>query len=73
MPPMSSAAAKVARLREKMRAAGLRPVQFWVPDTRLEGFAADLRMQCLAHRGDAAETDVLRMTEAAAAQVEGWH
>ena len=73
MPPMSSAAAKVARSGEKMRAAGLRPVQFWVPDTRLEGFAADLRMQCLALRGDAAETDVLRMTEAAAAQGEGWH
>lgn len=73
MPPVTSAAAKVARSREKMRAAGLRPVQFWVPDTRLEKFAADLRMQCLALRGDAAEADVLRMTEAAAAQVEGWH
>ena len=38
---------KVARSRERMRAAGLRPVQFWVPDTRLASFAADLRRQCL--------------------------
>jgi len=39
---------KVTRSRERMRVAGLRPVQVWVPDTRLASFAADLRQQCLA-------------------------
>ncbi|MEY2341689.1 antitoxin MazE family protein [Acidithiobacillus sp. IBUN Pt1247-S3] len=29
---------KVARHRERMRAAGLRPVQFWVPDSRSPEF-----------------------------------
>ena len=31
-----------------MRAAGLRPVQIWVPDTRAPGFAEEMRRQCLA-------------------------
>ena len=63
---------KVARSRQKMRDAGLRPVQFWVPDTRLEGYAAELRLQCLALKGDPGETEVLHMTTEAAREVEGW-
>jgi Protein of unknown function (DUF3018) len=61
--PMASAedsAQKVARSRERMRAAGLRPVQFWVPDTRQPGFAAEVQRQCLALRGDAAQADAPR-------------
>jgi hypothetical protein len=63
---------KVTRSRERMRAAGLRPVQFWVPDTRLASFAADLRRQCLELNGAASEAEVLGFTEEAAGQVEGW-
>ncbi len=37
---------RVARRRDKMRAAGLRPVQIWVPDTRQAAFAAECRRQC---------------------------
>jgi hypothetical protein len=37
---------RVKRRRDKMRAAGLRPVQIWVPDTRAPGFAAECRRQC---------------------------
>ena len=33
------------RRREKLRAAGLRPVQIWVPDTRAEGFAEECARQ----------------------------
>ena len=33
------------RRRDKLRAAGLRPVQIWVPDTRHEGFAAECGRQ----------------------------
>ena len=63
---------KVARSRERMRAAGLRPVQFWVPDTRLASFAADLRRQCLELNGAPREAEVLGFSEEAAGQVEGW-
>lgn len=63
---------KVARHRERMRAAGLRPVQFWVPDTRSPEFVAQLSRQCQSLKGDAAEAEVLRFTEEAASHIEGW-
>ena len=63
---------KVARHRERMRAAGLRPVQFWVPDTRAPEFAAEMRKQCQSLKGDPAEVDALRFAEEAATHVEGW-
>ena len=72
MPSGHESTAKVARHRERMRAAGMRPVQFWVPDTRSPGFVAQVRQQCQNLKGDPAEADVLRFTEAAATQVEGW-
>jgi hypothetical protein len=72
MPSIHDATAKVARYRERMRAAGLRPVQFWVPDTRSPEFAAQVRQQCQNIKGDPAEADVLRFTEEAATHVEGW-
>ena len=31
--------------RARMRAAGLRPIQLWVPDLKAKGFAAKLRRQ----------------------------
>jgi hypothetical protein len=55
-----------------MRAAGLRPVQFWVPDTRSPEFVAEVRRQCLALKGDPAEAEILKLTEEAASLVEGW-
>jgi hypothetical protein len=63
---------KVARSRERMRAAGLRPVQFWVPDTRAPQFALELQRQCRELRGSATEAEVLRFTEEAASQISGW-
>ncbi len=39
-------AERVQRRRDKLRAAGLRPVQIWVPDTRAPGFAAECARQC---------------------------
>ncbi|AUS41300.1 DUF3018 domain-containing protein [Ralstonia solanacearum] len=68
----STLESKVARHHKRMRAAGLQPVQFWVPDTRSPEFAAQLRKQCQSLKGDSAEVDVLRFTEEAASQVEGW-
>ncbi len=64
--------AKVSRSRNRMRAAGLRPVQFWVPDTRAVGFAAEVSRQCQALKGDRQETEVLRFLEQAGEHIEGW-
>jgi hypothetical protein len=63
---------KVARHRERMRAAGLRPVQFWVVDTRTPEFVAHIRQQCQSLKGDSAEADILRFTEEASSHIEGW-
>ena len=40
-----SRAERVARRRAKLRAAGLRPVQLWLPDTRSPQFAEECRRQ----------------------------
>ncbi len=42
---MPSNAERVQEARDKLRAAGLRPVQLWLPDTRAPGFAADAARQ----------------------------
>ena len=72
MPPVPSSIDKVTRSRERMRAAGLRPVQFWVPDTRLPGYAAEVRMQCLAIKGDSHVAETIEFAEEAVSQIEGW-
>ena len=38
-------AQRVQRRRAKLRAAGLRPIQIWVPDTRIVGFAEECARQ----------------------------
>ena len=38
----------MATYRQRMRAAGLRPVQIWVPDTRAPDFAEKCRRQARA-------------------------
>jgi hypothetical protein len=43
-----STAERVQEARDKLRAAGLRPVQVWLPDTRAPGFAEEVRRQCRA-------------------------
>ncbi|MGO4439791.1 antitoxin MazE family protein [Rhizobium sp. RAF56] len=39
---------RVQKRRDALRAAGLRPVQIWVPDTRRPGFADECRRQARA-------------------------
>ena len=39
---------RVRKRRDALRAAGLRPVQIWVPDTRHPGFAEECRRQARA-------------------------
>jgi hypothetical protein len=58
-------ARRVQRRRDKLRAAGLRPVQIWVPDTRAAGFAGECARQAR----------LIRASEAAEgrAEDEAWH
>jgi hypothetical protein len=60
--PMSRAE-RVARRRAKLRAAGLRPVQLWLPDTRGAEFAEECRRQ--SRRIVDSETDASRVEDEA--------
>ena len=42
---MTPVSQRVEKRRKAMRLAGLRPVQIWVPDTRLEGFSEACKRQ----------------------------
>ena len=53
---------RVRRRREKLRAAGLRPVQIWVPDTRAAGFA----QECARQAG------LIRRSETGATEADAW-
>lgn len=54
---------RVAGHRQRLRAAGLRPVQIWVPDTRSPGFAAECQRQSLSLREDPSEQAALHFME----------
>ena len=51
----------MAYYRQRMRAAGLRPVQIWVPDNRAPGFAEKCRQQARAvAASDPAGDEIMR-------------
>lgn len=62
---------RVQKYRVGLRAAGLRPVQIWLPDTRLPGFADECRRQSKLLENDAQEQETLDWL-AAAADTNGW-
>lgn len=64
-------AQRVQKHRDGLRAAGMRPVQIWVPDTRREGFALECRRQSRLLRDDSHEVDTQNWLQAVA-DTEGW-
>ena len=64
-------AARVKKHREALRAAGLRPVQIWVPDIRRPGFAKECRRQSRKLRTDPNEKRLLKWLEKVSA-VDDW-
>jgi hypothetical protein len=57
---------RVQKRRDALRAAGLRPVQIWVPDTRRPGFAEECHRQSLAvAAADAADHELGAFIDAA--------
>ena len=61
---------RVQKRRDALRAAGLRPLQIWVPDTRRPGFAEECRRQArMAAIADAADRDLGDFMDAALADL----
>ncbi len=66
-----SVSQRVRKRRDALRAAGLRPVQIWVPDMRRPGFADECRRQSLAvAAADATDPDLGAFLEAALADLD---
>jgi hypothetical protein len=64
---------RVRRRRDKLRAAGLRPVQIWVPDTRAAGFAEECARQArLIRHAETPETGADEAAWADASDTAGW-
>jgi len=62
---------RVEKRRQALRAAGLRPVEIWVPDTRQPGFAEECRRQALAVAAtDAADSQLGSFLDAALADLD---
>lgn len=66
-----SVAQRVQKHRIALRAAGLRPVQIWVPDIRRAGFAAECRRQCMLLRKGRGDEKTLKWMSAVA-DTKGW-
>ena len=62
---------RVRRHRDSLRAAGLKPVQIWIPDTRSESFRQKCERECLSLVADPLEAETLAWI-AEAADTDGW-
>lgn len=61
---------RVRKRRDALRAAGLRPVQIWVPDMRRPGFAEEcLRQARVVAAADAADIELDDFLDAALADL----
>ena len=64
---------RVQKYRQNLRAAGLRPVQIWVPDTRRPGFEQECRRQCrIVALSDAADPSLQRLMDESLIDVKNW-
>lgn len=66
-----SSASRIQKHHAQLRAAGLRPIHIWVPDTRRPGFAEECRRQSLSLRDDPQEKEVGEWLEQVG-DTEGW-
>ena len=68
---MKTTVDRVKKHRDALRAAGLRPVQIWVPDVSRPGFVQKCRRQSRKLQGDPQEKAILKWLAKVAA-TEGW-
>jgi len=64
-------AQRVQKHRALLRAAGLRPVQIWVPDTRNGEFVKECQRQSRLLKDDPQESEILHLMEKIA-DISGW-
>ncbi len=65
--------ARVQKHRDALRAAGLRPVQIWVPDTRRPNFKKECRHQSLlVAQADINDKGMLHFMDEVLADIDGW-
>ena len=65
---------RVQKRRDTLRAAGLRPVQIWVPDARRPGFTAECcRQAALVAEADQCDIELSDLMDAALADLDDWH
>ena len=62
---------RVRKHREFLRAAGMKPVQIWVPDTRSESFRRKCERESLSLVADPQEAETLAWI-ADVADTDGW-
>ena len=62
---------RVRKHRDLQRAAGLKPVQIWIPDTRSESFRQKCERESLSLAADPLEAETLDWI-AEAADTDGW-
>ncbi len=63
---------RVQKRRDALRAAGLRPVQIWVPDTRRPGFVEECHRQSLVvAMADSTDNELTTFLDAALADLAG--
>ena len=62
---------RVRKHRESLRAAGLRPVQLWLPDTSSESFRQKCEQESLSLVADPHEAETLAWI-AEVADTDGW-
>lgn len=58
-----SPAERMTAYRDKLRAAGLRPIQIWVPDTSAPGFTDEARRQSRRVAQSSAERDEIDLID----------
>ena len=63
--------ARVRKHREALRAAGLKPVQLWLPDTRSETFRRKCEQESLSLINDPLEADTLAWISEVS-DTDGW-
>ena len=67
----ANVANRVQRHRDKLRAAGLKPMQMWVYDTSRPGFAEECRRQSLVIADDPHDQEIMEWIEKVA-DTTGW-
>lgn len=69
----TSVSQRVQKRRDALRAAGLRPIQIWVPDTSRPGFEAECRQQAaIVAQSDRTDQPLQEFMDAALVDLDGW-